>query len=78
MFLVEMKLSYVLAQSIDPASNLSFGSTVKKEKDIFWAYKKGVELFAFDSITKSLIRLRQDCYKILKFFVGLQVAKSRS
>ncbi|MDP2334682.1 MAG: type III PLP-dependent enzyme, partial [Reyranella sp.] len=27
----------------------SFGNTIKKEKDIAWAYQQGVRLFAFDS-----------------------------
>ena len=28
---------------------VSFGNTIKKEKDIDWAYQQGVRLFAFDS-----------------------------
>jgi ornithine decarboxylase len=28
---------------------VSFGNTIKKEKDIAWAYQQGVRLFAFDS-----------------------------
>src|SRR5258707_2318747 len=28
---------------------ISFGNTIKKEKDIAWAYQQGVRLFAFDS-----------------------------
>ena len=35
------EIELCLAQSIDPAK-LSYGSTVKKDKDIFWAYNKGV------------------------------------
>jgi ornithine decarboxylase len=31
------------------AANISFGNTIKKEKDIAWAYGRGVRLFAFDS-----------------------------
>jgi ornithine decarboxylase len=31
------------------AADISFGNTIKKEKDIAWAYGKGVRLFAFDS-----------------------------
>ena len=31
------------------AANISFGNTIKKEKDIAWAYQQGVRLFAFDS-----------------------------
>ena len=32
-----------------PAEGISFGNTIKKEKDIAWAYARGVRLFAFDS-----------------------------
>ncbi|HXC88641.1 MAG TPA: type III PLP-dependent enzyme [Stellaceae bacterium] len=32
-----------------PAARLSFGNTIKKEKDIAFAYDAGVRLFAFDS-----------------------------
>ena len=31
------------------ADRLSFGNTIKKEKDIFFAYEAGLRLFAFDS-----------------------------
>ncbi|HTE80108.1 MAG TPA: alanine racemase, partial [Reyranella sp.] len=31
------------------ADRISFGNTIKKEKDIAWAYQQGVRLFAFDS-----------------------------
>ncbi|HZL58524.1 MAG TPA: type III PLP-dependent enzyme [Stellaceae bacterium] len=31
------------------AENISFGNTIKKERDIAYAYQKGVRLFAFDS-----------------------------
>ena len=31
------------------ADRISFGNTIKKEKDIAWAYEQGVRLFAFDS-----------------------------
>lgn len=31
------------------AENISFGNTIKKEKDIRWAYDYGVRMFAFDS-----------------------------
>ncbi len=31
------------------AADISFGNTIKKEKDIAWAYGRGVRLFAFDS-----------------------------
>jgi ornithine decarboxylase len=32
-----------------PAEKISFGNTIKKERDIAYAYEKGVRLFAFDS-----------------------------
>jgi ornithine decarboxylase len=32
-----------------PADRLSFGNTIKKEKDIAFAYQAGVQIFAFDS-----------------------------
>ena len=32
-----------------PMDRISFGNTIKKEKDIAWAYQQGVRLFAFDS-----------------------------
>src|SRR5262249_58731191 len=32
-----------------PVDRISFGNTIKKEKDIAWAYEQGVRLFAFDS-----------------------------
>jgi len=31
------------------AERLSFGNTIKKERDIAFAYREGVRLFAFDS-----------------------------
>ncbi|MBM3644922.1 MAG: type III PLP-dependent enzyme [Alphaproteobacteria bacterium] len=31
------------------ADRISFGNTIKKERDIAWAYQQGVRLFAFDS-----------------------------
>jgi ornithine decarboxylase len=34
------------------ADRLSFGNTIKKEKDIAYAYGQGVRLFAFDSVTE--------------------------
>ena len=64
----EIKLC--LSQSIK-ASNLSFGNTVKKEKDILWANKKGVELFAFDSI-EELNKIEKNA-KNSKVFCRLQV-----
>jgi ornithine decarboxylase len=32
-----------------PAERISFGNTIKKQRDIAWAFEKGVRLFAFDS-----------------------------
>lgn len=32
-----------------PAERLSFGNTIKKQRDIAYAYEKGVRLYAFDS-----------------------------
>jgi len=32
-----------------PAERISFGNTIKKQRDIAFAYEKGVRLFAFDS-----------------------------
>ena len=32
-----------------PASHISFGNTIKKQKDIAWAHQQGISLFAFDS-----------------------------
>jgi ornithine decarboxylase len=34
------------------ASSLSYGNTIKKAKDIVYAYSRGVRLFAFDSLTE--------------------------
>jgi ornithine decarboxylase len=34
------------------ASSLSYGNTIKKAKDISYAYARGVRLFAFDSLTE--------------------------
>ena len=34
-----------------PASKLSFGNTIKKERDIAYAYQKGVRLFTTDSLS---------------------------
>jgi ornithine decarboxylase len=33
-----------------PAERISFGNTIKKERDIAYAHDKGVKLYAFDSI----------------------------
>ncbi len=35
-----------------PAERVSFGNTIKKERDIAYAYDKGVRLFAFDSVAE--------------------------
>jgi len=32
-----------------PVERVSFGNTIKKQRDIAWAFEKGVRLFAFDS-----------------------------
>lgn len=56
--LVEMESSFDTASvgEIDlvlgcgaPAERVSFGNTIKKERDIAYAYAKGVRMFAFDS-----------------------------
>ena len=36
------------------ASRISYGNTIKKERDIAWAYEKGIRLFAFDSESELL------------------------
>ena len=43
------EIELCLSQFINP-SKLSYGSTIKKDKDILWAYNKGVRLFAFDAL----------------------------
>lgn len=43
-----MEVDLVLRHGADPKS-LSYGNTVKKQRDIEHAYQRGVELFAFDS-----------------------------
>mgnify|MGYP002778983737 FL=1 len=35
-----------------PACHLSYGNTIKKAKDIAYAYARGVRLFSFDSLTE--------------------------
>ena len=35
-----------------PAESLSYGNTIKKAKDIAFAYARGVRLFSFDSVTE--------------------------
>ncbi|MDI9348903.1 MAG: type III PLP-dependent enzyme [Candidatus Symbiobacter sp.] len=42
------EIDLVLNQGIDP-SRISFGNTIKKERDIAYGYGRGVRLFAFDS-----------------------------
>ncbi len=42
------EVGLVLTAGAD-ASRISFGNTIKKERDIAWAYARGVRLFAFDS-----------------------------
>ena len=42
----EIELVQAAGVSVD---RISFGNTIKKEKDIAWAYQQGVRLFAFDS-----------------------------
>jgi len=43
------EIELCLAGGVGPA-RLSFGNTIKKEKDIAFAYQAGVRLFAFDSV----------------------------
>src|SRR6201985_1178079 len=43
---VETELVQAAGVSVD---RISFGNTIRKEKDIAWAYQQGVRLFAFDS-----------------------------
>jgi ornithine decarboxylase len=35
-----------------PADRLSYGNTIKKQRDIAYAYRRGVRLFAFDSLAE--------------------------
>jgi ornithine decarboxylase len=42
------EIEQVLAAGATP-DRISFGNTIKKQKDIAWAYEQGVRLFAFDS-----------------------------
>ena len=61
---------------------LSFGNTIKKERDIAYAYQQGVRLFAFDSaaelekIARSAPRARVFC-RILVDSVGAEWPLSR-
>ena len=52
------EIEICLNQSVDPAT-MSFGNTIKKQKDILWAYKNGIRLFAFDS-SEELEKLSQN------------------
>jgi ornithine decarboxylase len=42
------EIEMVLAAGVD-ASRISFGNTIKKERDIAWAFERGINLYAFDS-----------------------------
>jgi ornithine decarboxylase len=42
------EIELCLANGATP-DRISFGNTIKKQKDIAWAYEQGVRLFAFDS-----------------------------
>jgi ornithine decarboxylase len=42
------ELDYLISLGISPAK-MSYGNTIKKEKDIAYAYEKGIRLFATDS-----------------------------
>lgn len=42
------EIELVLGAGAD-TSRISFGNTIKKERDIAWAFERGVRLFAFDS-----------------------------
>ena len=42
------EIDLCLGRGVAP-DNVSFGNTIKKERDIAYAYEKGVRLFAFDS-----------------------------
>lgn len=64
------EIELCLSQSIHP-SYLSFGNTVKKEKDILWAYNQGIKLFAFDSI-EELNKIENNA-KNSKVFCRMQV-----
>jgi len=45
------EIELCLGQGIDP-ERLSFGNTIKKERDIAFAYEAGLRLFAFDSASE--------------------------
>ena len=42
------EIEMVLAAGVGP-ERISFGNTIKKEKDIAWAFQQGITLYAFDS-----------------------------
>ena len=42
------EIEMVMAAGVS-AERISFGNTIKKQRDIAWAYEQGVRLFAFDS-----------------------------
>jgi ornithine decarboxylase len=42
------EIESVLAAGVSP-DRISFGNTIKKERDIAWAHQQGIDLFAFDS-----------------------------
>ncbi|MCW5746890.1 MAG: type III PLP-dependent enzyme, partial [Alphaproteobacteria bacterium] len=42
------EIEQVIGSGVD-AARISFGNTIKKERDIAWAYQQGVRLYAFDS-----------------------------
>ena len=64
------EIELCLSQLIDP-SLLSYGSTIKKDADILWAYNKGLRLFAFDSV-EELSKIEVNA-KNSKVFCRLQV-----
>ncbi len=43
------EIEQCLSQGVTP-DRISFGNTIKKKRDIAWAYAKGVRLYAFDSL----------------------------
>ena len=64
------EIQLCLNESVIP-SHLSYGNTIKKAKDILWAYNKGVRLFAFDS-EEELNKISVNA-KSSKVFCRLQV-----
>lgn len=45
------EIEHCLSLGVSPKS-MSFGNTIKKAIDIKWAYKKGIRIFAFDSLAE--------------------------